>query len=320
MWQKKSVFILLLCFMFAYAKDGEVLYRTYNFDDKSFSLHVASSGDGKFLYAGLTGSTHVSCMINNKRIFFPQDPEAPLDGTLICNNALRAHFNRGHIKDVLYNNHAIKWQQVEEFRTIQTRIEHRLRKGISIALNPLCSDDKKVQNVFNKLYGIEFTCSNVQQVFERVAEETLGTGFDENELYEVNFLHRITYFDSQLFVVTEHLGIYSGGMHENKGEGGSVFDRNGNVIDMASLVRNDKIPLLLDILWAKLQTISTDFLTTKSEFAFNDNIAISYDGIDFIYQPYELLPYSYGAVHLTLSLIEAAEIFTQNTPIKYLFE
>ncbi len=114
---------------------------------------------------------------------------------------------------------------------------------------------------------------------------------------------------------------YNGGVHGTYGTWHTNYNTNdGKMITLESLFKNDAEPKLLNILKNKLkqkyQTQDLDAVNLDEIFV-PDNFQISYGGIIFHYNPYEIGPYSLGAPEVFVPYSELKPYFVANHPITW---
>ena len=134
---------------------------------------------------------------------------------------------------------------------------------------------------------------------------------------------KLYYFDENLLVFEKMSYLYTGGAHGNHGKWGVVLSKKEGIVELNEIIDLNNLELK-QILWEKYQDIAAkekvkDYITFEN-FKVSDAILLSYDGIVFVYQPYEIMPYVYGNIEIKLPL-EVVEKFGnfKDSPLKYLF-
>lgn len=299
--------LLMILGLFAILYAKEFAYRTYTLSNDT-SLFLALEGE-QFVFAGIKGTTNEICLLNGQTDYSERGEEAPKEGQLRCGESLKAHFVQGKLKTITWQNRSIS-PTPSEFRVQLAKFSHTLRKDISLTLNVLCSPNPNIQAIFNTLYGEKYQCATMQKTFRNTAKESLGNAFEKDEQYEANILFNIAYFDNERIVVREMDYLYTGGAH---GMSVAIFRTflisSGQEIDYFTMLAPTKLPALKQRLWKEVQKYGDSVLTNFDEFTISKNIALTYGGILFVYQPYEILPYSFGVPKLLLRYDEASQYF-----------
>ena len=301
------------------AKDSattKLSYKTYTLGENVF-LYLASAQEGakgkaRFLFAGLGGSVRQSCRLGEQERYFSNDTNAPSKGEIVCGENLKATFAGGTLENVQWQEQKIV-PKFHEFRVERATFTHKRRKT-SMSITALCSDDSTIQNVLQKAYDIPYQCTTMPQAFSKVAQEALKDDvFDDNEVYNASFLLEIVYFDSKRIVFEEITSSYTGGAHASHVYDLRTFARNGEELDLAKSLMQKNLPKLKQRLLQEVKKYGSAAFVDEnsSDFDVSKIIAPIYDGIAFLYQPYEILPYSFGAPRLIISYDEAAQYFAQ---------
>lgn len=215
-------------------------------------------------------------------------------------------------------------------------------KKNSIRLEVFCSKDSKIQNVLDRFYGVEFTCQNAKKTFKELANGLLEKGImascgaqmgesfekcSKGSTFEEVRSDSLRYFDENIVVFDRVDYIYSGGAHGISEKKGMIFSLDGRRIALSKILDLQN-PKLKELLWGKYQAYQQKQGMKKGESflkyeEFNVAKALSLDenGIVFIFQPYEILPHSYGVVELQVSFDEIKEFGDfLDSKIAYLFK
>lgn len=294
----------------------EISYATYTFDEKDTFLYVASAkeganGEARFLFAGLGGLTQQSCRLGESERYFSNDTDAPSEGEIVCGENLRAHFAHGTLDNVQWRGQAKKATLAKEFRVQRATFAHKQRKT-SMSIAALCSSDAAIQNVLQKAYDMPYQCATMPEAFGKAAQKALKNDvFAEDEVYEAAFLLEIVYFDSERIVFEEITSSYTGGAHASHIYDLRTFSRNGEELDCSKSLLQVNLPKLKQRLLQEVQKYGTAAFVDEntSDFDVSKIIAPVYGGIAFLYQPYEILPYSFGAPKLVIGYGEAPQYF-----------
>lgn len=289
------------------------IYETYQFENGK--LYVARDHNG-ILFGGIYANGYKGC-------------EVGLDKSSLQCGKYQFTLEKGKIvgdNAKILDSFAIKSQKIV-YRQIQA-------SPSNISMLIVCSKNPKIQNLLELMYQKEFECTNAQQVFLKEAEESMqeylkDIGDLNVEEYLKKFpLEEITedklyYFDENLLVFEKMSYLYTGGAHGNHGKWGVVLSKKEGIVELNEIIDLNNLELK-QILWEKYQDIAAkekvkDYITFEN-FKVSDAILLSYDGIVFVYQPYEIMPYVYGNIEIKLPL-EVVEKFGnfKDSPLKYLF-
>ncbi|MDE6979759.1 MAG: RsiV family protein, partial [Helicobacter sp.] len=291
----------------------EISYKTYTLGENAF-LYMASAaapkGKVRFLFAGLGGLAQQGCHLGESERYFSNDTDAPSEGEIICGENLKAHFAHGALENVQWQGQKIA-PTFREFRVQRATFAQKRRKT-SMSITALCSNDAAVQDVLQKAYNMPYQCATMPQVFDKAAQKALKDDvFEEDEVYDAAFLLEIVYFDSERIVFEEITSSYTGGAHASHVYDLRTFSLNGEELDCTKALLQTNLPKLKQRLLQEVQKYGTAAFVDEdsSDFEVSKIIAPTYNGIAFLYQPYEILPYSFGAPRLIISYDEAAQYF-----------
>ncbi|MDE5591842.1 MAG: DUF3298 and DUF4163 domain-containing protein [Helicobacter sp.] len=307
-------------------------YTTYMIYNSKLShiLFVASSPKG-ILYAGIQGKDSQNCVLEKTK---------PLkNGTLKC-GVYSFKVKNGKLEKK-YN---LTLQESFTLQQQKSVYEYPLQQGkpiSTITTSFQCSDDINIQGLIELMYQKKFTCQNGKDLFYKDAENSMQTYIKNADIehqtvesfLEYNPLEEIVedslvYFDQKLLVFEKNGYLYTGGAHGISEKWGVVLSRSEGLINL-----NEKINLnsqrLKTELWKKYQQYLKDTSYSATEpyidfedFKVSDSILLDYDGVIFVYQPYEIAPYAAGIIELKLPLkhFEKFENFSDFPPLHHLFE
>lgn len=343
--------VIVLCFS---AKAQEFSYQTFSLskdnvkalstEDKVITplLYVATSKDG-ILYAGSASFGRCLPLIDKDQEF-----AALKDGMLECND-LGLKVKNGVITEALTatQNFALNLKQLDSMTLIQQEVVYKRQKpkkskaeDAFVRLRFHCAKDSKVQDLLQTMYGEKFDCKNAKAVFEKKAQDSLQrfleASLEENVTNKAKAIEEMLqfapfenyskdslyYFDSNLFVFSRGDYFYTGGAHGMYNESGVLLSKNG-IVDLETIIDFDN-PQLKDVLWNAyqkfLQEKEMEGFAEFKTFEVSKEVLVDYDGFVFLYQPYELAPYSYGVVELKIPFTQMAEFGKfENSPLSHLF-
>lgn len=105
---------------------------------------------------------------------------------------------------------------------------------------------------------------------------------------------------------------YTGGAHGMPWTTNYVFDlRDGHIVDESEIFTDDYKPLLSELLTAHARDNAENpenMTLFVSEVEPNGNFEVSEDGITYIYNPYDIAPYSEGIISITIPWKELKSI------------
>ncbi|MDE7254976.1 MAG: RsiV family protein, partial [Helicobacter sp.] len=230
-----------------------------------------------------------------------------------CGENLKATFASGVLENVQWNGQKIA-PTFREFRVQRATFAQKRRKT-SMSITALCSSDAAIQDVLQKAYNMPYQCATMPQTFDKAAQKALKDDvFAEDEVYDAAFLLEIVYFDSERIVFEEITSSYTGGAHASHVYDLRTFSRNGEELDLAKSLTQKNLPKLKQRLLQEVQKYGTAAFVDEnsSDFEVSKIIAPTYNGIAFLYQPYEILPYSFGAPKLIIKPDEVPQYFGQD--------
>lgn len=120
---------------------------------------------------------------------------------------------------------------------------------------------------------------------------------------------------------------YMGGAHGNTVTTNRVFDMNNqNVVTLSNLFTDEALSVVGDYLRQALasqnecqtvdELIQSGIFFSAGEIEPNDNFLLDNKGLTWVYDPYEIAPYAYGPVTVSLSWNQLADLIDPDSPIK----
>lgn len=120
---------------------------------------------------------------------------------------------------------------------------------------------------------------------------------------------------------------YMGGAHGNTTTANRVFDLNTQqVISLSNLFSADNLPEVGVLLRQTLATLNecesveqlaqAGIFFSANEIEPTDNFILDDKGLTWIYDPYEIAPYAYGSVTVSLSWKELNDLLDPESPVK----
>lgn len=303
---------------FGVQENGEIFYKTYCFEKGK--LYVAQSAQG-ILFAGMKNrdsQNSKNCEIPsskgleggfNKNSNSKDSSGALKNGHLKCGEEI-FEVKNGEIEGEVCDSFSLKSQKIT--------YRHSENSPSEISASVLCSKNLEIQNLLELMYHKEFGCANVREAFLPSLEESMqeylkNTGGMDAEAYLKKFPieeiieDRLYYFDEEILVFEKMSYLYTGGAHGNHGKWGVVVSKKEGIVPL-----NERIDLnnleLKKLLWEEYQKYLSstdeavqDYISFEN-FKVSDAILLDYDGVVFVYQPYEIMPYVYGIIELRLPL------------------
>lgn len=315
-----KVFVgVMLAFTNGFGMQGEdITYTIYRFDKGK--LYLAQNAQG-ILFAGVKNQKFQSCEISPNKVLENGKLECGEESFMIEN---------GKIQDevVLEYSFNLKSQEIV--------YQYSEDSPSQVSVLVLCSNDFKIQNLLELMYQKEFNCTNIRETFLPSLKESMQEYLKNTEGMEaLDYLKkfpleetikdRLYYFDDEILVFEKMSYLYTGGAHGNYGKWGVVVSKKEGIIPLNEMIDLNNLELKR-LLWeeyqkylAKVDDAVQDYIDFEN-FKVSDAILLGYDGIIFIYQPYEIMPYAYGIVELKLPL-EVIEKFGDfsHSALGYLF-
>lgn len=285
-------------------------YKTYSISNSK--LYVASSSNG-VLFAGLSGKNPVRCSLD----------EVPLkNGVLIC-DIYKINIKNGNV---------IGLELIDSFDLVSNRVAYKYNDQNEISRIVYCSGNSRIQNSLEMLYDRNFDCNSVAEVFMQDVKNSFNEyikGKDNvlefllDSPIQEKVTEKLFYFDDRILVFLNDSSLYTGGAHGSNWRWGTIVSRDSDVVYLEEIIDLNNIELK-EILWEKYEELlkknKLDYSVDFVNFRVSDMMLLDYDGIYFLYQPYELLPYSYGVVAFKLLFSEVRKFGSfDKSQISYLF-
>jgi hypothetical protein len=158
--------------------------------------------------------------------------------------------------------------------------------------------------------GSEFDLNTaVKKHFDEYSEQIAENNFPEHTFFVLDVSPEDVYQNEYIIAFAYKWMIYEGGAHPNYGKFCLVLDKNtGNKIAYTSLFEGNEAKLL-NIAEAEFRTqsgikkdedIYSVYHFEDDKFHLTDNYTFTRSGIVFCYNPYDIAPYSFGLIELTL--------------------
>lgn len=315
-----KVFVgVILAFTSGFGMQGEdISYKIYDFEEGK--LYLAQNAQG-ILFAGVKNEKFQGCEISPNKVL--------KNGELKCGEKVFVIKN-GEIQN--------KIALQDSFNLKSQEVVYRYSKDSlsQVSTLVLCSSDLEVQNLLELMYEKDFNCANVKETFLPSLEVSMqeylkNIGGMEALAYLKKFpleemvKDRLYYFDDEILVLERTSYLYTGGAHGNHGKWGVIISRKEGIVPLNEMIDLNNLELK-KLLWIEYQKYLTEIDNVAQDyvdfenFKVSDAILIDYDGVVFIYQPYEVMPYAYGIVELKLPL-ESIEKFGNfsHSALGYLF-
>ncbi len=311
-----KIIFLAFCFIFStlhsYATQSEIpqeiTYTTYLLN--KHKLFIANSPKGIF-FAGIQGKDSQNCLL---------DEEIPLkNGSLKCGiYSFKVH--NGKIEET----HNLLIQTSFSLKAQEAIYEHPNYPDNKISILFQCSTDSKIQKLLEQMYQKNFSCGSGKELFYEKAKASMqeyikNANTDKKEAQELlkyspledNVMDTLVYFDDELLVFERSSYLYTGGAHGMPTKQGIILSKSQGLIPIDKNI-NLNNHQLKTLLWKKYreylkrlpkETPPPQTYINFEDFKVSDSILLDYDGVIFLYQPYEILPYSYGIIRLKIPLI-----------------
>ncbi|TLD82687.1 DUF3298 domain-containing protein [Helicobacter sp. MIT 11-5569] len=314
-------------------------------------LFVADSKEG-ILYAGNQALGRCVPLIDEKSQF--RESNAVKNGTLQCKN-LSFKVENGVITEAFNakSSEKLNLEITDSFVLKSQEASYEYPKkskrnpatSAKVSTQFYCSDDLKIQESLEVLYGVKFDCKNAQKVFLEIAQDSMWSFLEDfqeeteikneekamEEFLKFSSLEQLDgdslyYFDENLRVFLHDNYLYTGGAHGMKSQWGVILSKtNHEILDLTSLI-DFQNPKLKNLLWQEYQNYlkklgdTGEPYTDLESFYTSKAVLIDYDSFVFIYQPYEIMPYAYGIIKLKIPLEQMAQfVQATKTPLESLF-
>lgn len=147
---------------------------------------------------------------------------------------------------------------------------------------------------------------------------------DEDAAFRFNYLWRMTGETTSTKLKTTgyiyHIETYMGGAHGSYETFYLNFRHDGTLLHRQEVFRDEAYPRLLDLMQAQLladygcQTISqlrdSTSITMLGDLYVEQNFLLEADSVSFIFNQYEIAPYSAGAIGIRLGYDQLADVLT----------
>jgi len=243
----------------------------------------------------------------------------------------------------------IEKHQVKKYFLASDTTKGTLKVDISVEI-PVCYDNEAILDSIRKeiitvLFGDKYVKVSNDKIVNKFANdiydeyqetnEPILADFDSSMLYTLNNEHVLEGFsllsDEKIYVYGINRYVYMGGLHGLEVKNFINFDLlNGKRITENDLFINGYAEKLKEIIKTcikeqskiddKIQPISnledTDYWVDAIKP--NNNFYISDEGINYLFNPFEIAPYSLGQTEVIISYFKLKEILKQNNVISYL--
>ena len=195
-------------------------------------------------------------------------------------------------------------------------------------------------NLFGPEY-IKFSNDTIPQLFAlelnkeyRANNEPLISQLDSSSVYSFNNEHSVEGFsllsDKEIYSYGIDRTVYMGGAHGLETRNYFNFDlKTGKVISEKDLFVPNYEAALTDLIKKRIVEESTEIKTIEDleesiywtdSIKPNGNFYISDEGINYVFNPYEIAPYAFGETEVTLTYEQLKSILKPNSIISYLIQ
>ena len=166
---------------------------------------------------------------------------------------------------------------------------------------------------------IKEECDNYYHEWKSI----LADGVSSNITYEIDNTVNVGYIDERVIALDNYSSMYTGGAHRSTANLQEVFSlEDTNLITIRDLISDFNDNNLISIMREKiLMTGSTkeDYFDFNSITMENSTYRILPNFINFIWQPYDIAPYSTGTTEISFSFEELKPFVKEGSPLSYLF-
>ena len=193
--------------------------------------------------------------------------------------------------------------------------------SLTVTMNVQCPEDGLKEKVIHRIreqiktaiYGENYTVLHVDDGFEsfseRMAKEYRTTNLDileniegpMNLSWEYMADGRFAGSHKHYITYTVSSYTYTGGAHGMSVTKSYIFDmKSGETVEESEFFKDDYMPQLSALLTAHVKDNTENMTLFVSEVEPNGNFEVSDKGITYIYNPYEIAPYSEGTIRITV--------------------
>ena len=151
----------------------------------------------------------------------------------------------------------------------------------------------------------------------------IADGVNSNASYEIDYTVNVGYIDNRVIALDNYSYVYTAGAHGEKANIQEVFSlESSNLITIRDLIldfnNNDLISVMRDKI---LKTGSTkeDYFNFDDITLESSSFRILPNSINFIWQTYDIAPYSTGVTEISFSFDELKPYVREDSPLYYLF-
>lgn len=191
----------------------------------------------------------------------------------------------------------------EQNRKIGKAISNSIQEEVIALL--LFEEEKGISNIPAAISSFEGGYNDLKRKFP-----------DESIPWEARIKGKVVYENEELVTIRLNSYIFTGGAHGYSSTHFLNFNKkNGEEIERNQLFKDrDKFEEIAEMKFREQESIpedvsinSTGFMFDRDDFYLPENIGFTYDGIQLLYNPYEVASYADGAIELTLPYQEVQE-------------
>ncbi|WP_300369774.1 DUF3298 domain-containing protein [Brachyspira sp.] len=286
---------------------------------------------------------------NNKisGYYYTKDKKAMITGS-INNNKLNLHESdennnihasiSGTLSDDITFNAEIKYDEINEVKDM----EFYLNRNLPVYYADIV-DYYKNDNINNSIFSyhktlllfskntdiksldMESSINYAKEEADNYYNEWKGllcTG-ESNTTYEIDNTVNVGYIDNKIIALDNYSSMYTGDDNKTKANIQEVFSlESSNLITIRDLINNFNNDNLISLMRDKiLKTGSSkeDYFEFNSITLESSTFRILPNSINFIWQTYDIAPYSTGITEISFTFEELKPYVKENSPLYYLF-
>ena len=151
----------------------------------------------------------------------------------------------------------------------------------------------------------------------------IADGVNSNATYQIDNTVNVGYIDSRVIALDNYSSMYTGGEHGERVNIQEVFSlESSNLITIRDLISDFNNESLVNIMRDKiLKTGNTieDYFDFNAITLENSTFRILPNSINFIWQAYDIAPYSTGVTEISFTFDELKPYVKEDSPLYYLF-
>ena len=181
---------------------------------------------------------------------------------------------------------------------------------------------------YSNMRVMKHYCESLKEESDLLLAEFQDEGINlQNLRYDEILRGKVIWSTDSLISYAKELYVFTGGAHGLTSTTNMVFDlKTGAMLSESDIFYADAMDNLTMMLIQKANKMRNgDQLPKKNkDFIFDDpypngNFIVNYKGIEYLYNPYEIAPYSYGQIRIPLTIAEVMPMLKPGTVVYNFF-